>query len=295
MEPKEVFDELKTILVTRLKFDPRRAVDLTLETTLPKGIESSIGLDSLDFIELSIAIEEALRDRDGRVGGPRPPLHLLRHAVPLHRVEDARRVRPVAVTGLGVVSPFGAGVKPYWEGLTGGICGIRPLTLIDTDASAAGSAPRSRTRSAARSGGRGRSLRPRRRARGARRRRDRPRGSRGHRADRGRGRGGMLEAEAWYWQRARGAVAPPPRVLASCFPSSHVDVVGSVLGIGGPRETVVTACSSGAASLAMAADLIADGVVSVASPRRRRADADLLHGIQHAEAPRSVAVPSLRP
>ena len=58
MEPKEVFDELKTILVTRLKFDPRRAVDLTPETTLPKGIESSIGLDSLDFIELSIAIEE---------------------------------------------------------------------------------------------------------------------------------------------------------------------------------------------------------------------------------------------
>jgi acyl carrier protein len=58
MEPKEVFDELKTILVTRLKFDPRRAVDLTPATTLPKGIESSIGLDSLDFIELSIAIEE---------------------------------------------------------------------------------------------------------------------------------------------------------------------------------------------------------------------------------------------
>jgi len=58
MEPKEVFDELKTILVTRLKFDPRRAVDLTLETMLPKGVEDSIGLDSLDFIELSIAIEE---------------------------------------------------------------------------------------------------------------------------------------------------------------------------------------------------------------------------------------------
>jgi acyl carrier protein len=58
MEAKEVFDELKTILVTRLKFDPRRAVDLTVETTLPKGIEGSIGLDSLDFIELSIAIEE---------------------------------------------------------------------------------------------------------------------------------------------------------------------------------------------------------------------------------------------
>ena len=58
MEAKEVFDELKTILVTRLKFDPRRAVDLTLETTLPKDLEGSIGLDSLDFIELSIALEE---------------------------------------------------------------------------------------------------------------------------------------------------------------------------------------------------------------------------------------------
>ena len=55
MEPKEVLDELKAILVARLKFDPRRAAETTEATTLPKG---SIGLDSLDFIELSIAIEE---------------------------------------------------------------------------------------------------------------------------------------------------------------------------------------------------------------------------------------------
>ena len=58
MDPKEVLDELKAILVARLKFDPRRAADMTLETPLPKGVEGSIGLDSLDFIELSIAIEE---------------------------------------------------------------------------------------------------------------------------------------------------------------------------------------------------------------------------------------------
>ena len=58
MDPKEVLDELKTILVTRLKFDPRRAADMTFETALPKGVEGSISLDSLDFIELSIAIEE---------------------------------------------------------------------------------------------------------------------------------------------------------------------------------------------------------------------------------------------
>src|SRR5437879_13784053 len=58
MDPKEVLDELKAILVSRLKFEPRRAADMTLETTLPKGVEGSIGLDSLDFIELSIAVEE---------------------------------------------------------------------------------------------------------------------------------------------------------------------------------------------------------------------------------------------
>jgi acyl carrier protein len=58
MEHKEAFDELKAILVSRLKFDPRRAAEVDLGTPLPKGIDGSIGLDSLDFIELSIAIEE---------------------------------------------------------------------------------------------------------------------------------------------------------------------------------------------------------------------------------------------
>jgi acyl carrier protein len=59
MEAKEVFDELKSILVARLKFDPRRAAEVAETTPLPKGVEGSIGLDSLDFIELSIAIEES--------------------------------------------------------------------------------------------------------------------------------------------------------------------------------------------------------------------------------------------
>jgi acyl carrier protein len=58
MQPKEVLDELRTILVTRLKFDPRRAADITADMPLPKGVEGSVGLDSLDFIELSIALEE---------------------------------------------------------------------------------------------------------------------------------------------------------------------------------------------------------------------------------------------
>ena len=58
MTEKEVVEELKIIVVERLRFDPRRAAEMTLETTLPKGVDGSIGLDSLDFIELGIAIEE---------------------------------------------------------------------------------------------------------------------------------------------------------------------------------------------------------------------------------------------
>ncbi len=219
MEPKEVFDELKTILVTRLKFDPRRAVDLTLETTLPKGIESSIGLDSLDFIELVDRDRGALRHRDGRVGRPGPSLHVLRHPVSLHRLEDSRRVKPVAVTGLGVVSPFGAGVKAYWEGITGGVSAIRPLTLIDTEGfrcrigaevpdSIGGSTRRSRADRFALAA--------------AREALDDAGIGRAERADTalivGAVGGGMLEAEAWYWQRARGvagaAAAGTRRVLS---------------------------------------------------------------------------------
>lgn len=58
MEPDKVLEGLKDILVERLKFEPSRLPELTLATILPKGLEGSLGLDSLDFIELSIAIEE---------------------------------------------------------------------------------------------------------------------------------------------------------------------------------------------------------------------------------------------
>ena len=58
MEQTDVLDALRTILVTRLKFDSSRAQAIAMETTLPNGVDGSLGLDSLDFIELSIAIEE---------------------------------------------------------------------------------------------------------------------------------------------------------------------------------------------------------------------------------------------
>lgn len=58
MEAKEVLDELKTILVERLRFDPRRAAETGLETILPKGVDGSLGLDSLDFIEIALGLED---------------------------------------------------------------------------------------------------------------------------------------------------------------------------------------------------------------------------------------------
>jgi len=58
METEKVLEEIKDIMVERLKFDPSRTSELTLATVLPKGMEGSLGLDSLDFIEMSIAIEE---------------------------------------------------------------------------------------------------------------------------------------------------------------------------------------------------------------------------------------------
>jgi 3-oxoacyl-[acyl-carrier-protein] synthase II len=174
-------------------------------------------------------------------------------------------VKAVAVTGLGVVSPFGAGVKTFWEGISSGSCAIRPITLIDTEGF--------RCRIAAEvpvgiAGSRRRSRADRIALAAAREALDDAGIGRAERADAalivGAVGGGMLETEGWYWQRTRAGAAPMPPALMSCFPSSHADVVGSALGLGGPRETIVTACSSGAGSLALAADLVADGVVPLA-------------------------------
>ena len=174
------------------------------------------------------------------------------------------RGRTVVVTGLGAVSPFGAGVKAFWQGISGGVCVIRPITLIDTEGfrsriaaevpeAIGGSARRSRADrlalAAAREALEDAGL-------GPAERRDAALvvGAVG---------GGMLEVEAWYWAHRRGDGANPAAARAT-LPASHADVLAWRLGLDGPRETVVAACSSGAASLAMAAELIADGVVTTA-------------------------------
>ncbi|HEY3187598.1 MAG TPA: beta-ketoacyl-[acyl-carrier-protein] synthase family protein, partial [Solirubrobacteraceae bacterium] len=180
-----------------------------------------------------------------------------------------RRDRTVVVTGLGAVSPFGTGVKAFWQGITAGACAIRPITLIDTE----GFRSRIAAEVPGTIGGSARRARADRLAlTAASEALDDARLSAVERRDAalmiGAVGGGMLEVEAWYWKRWRGARERPdagrerPDAVRATLPTSHADVLAWRLGLDGPRETVVAACSSGAASIAMAADLIADGVVT---------------------------------
>jgi 3-oxoacyl-[acyl-carrier-protein] synthase II len=173
-------------------------------------------------------------------------------------------MRRVVVTGLGITSPFGTGVKPYWSGVAAGTCAIRPVSLFDTSGF--------RCRLAAEvpevSGSPRRSRADRLALVAAREALDDAGLGRGKRAETalvvGAVGGGMLEAETWYWARGQGAREPAPVALRSILPASHAEVLSHALGVHGPRETVVAACSSGAAAIALAADLVADGVVPCA-------------------------------
>jgi 3-oxoacyl-[acyl-carrier-protein] synthase II len=175
-------------------------------------------------------------------------------------------MKRVFVTGLGATSPFGAGVKAYWVGLTAGTCAIRPITLIDATGFrcriaaevsevGAGSARRSRADRLA-LGAAAEALED-----AGLTMRDRA----GAALVVGAVGGGMLEAESWYWARARGERLPRwAASLRAMLPAAHAETLAHGLRLGGPRHTIVTACSSGAVALAEAAALIADGVVEVA-------------------------------
>jgi 3-oxoacyl-(acyl-carrier-protein) synthase len=179
-------------------------------------------------------------------------------------------VTRIVVTGLGAVSPFGVGVKAFWEGLASARCAIQPLTVIETagfrsqvgaevpPAAVAALWPSRRRARADRFGlaAAAEALEDAGLTRAERARTALVVGAVG---------GGMLEAEAWYWARARGAPAPDPRrALGALLPCTHAETVGRRLGLHGPRETIVMACSSGAASLATAAELIASGAAPAA-------------------------------
>src|SRR5262249_24588057 len=162
--------------------------------------------------------------------------------------------------------PYGAGAKTFWAGLARGDCAIRPLTVIDTEGF------RSRIGAEVPA-----EVLP---ALGVSRRRSRadrialaaarealaeadltPADRAGMGLFVGAVGGGMLEGEEWYCEEFRtGRPSPRFRALRSILPVSHAELLAWRLRLGGPRETVVMACASGAASIALAADMICAGV-----------------------------------
>lgn len=171
----------------------------------------------------------------------------------------------VVVTGLGVVSPYGLGRRAFWAGLAAGRCAIGPITLFATEgfrSRIAAEVPEdtviphvSRRRSRA--------------DRLAIAAADEAVADAGlTRADLepaavvvgGIG-GGMLEAEAWYWRLVREGVDDPRlrATLRNVLPAAHTEALARRYRTTGPKEAVVLACSSGAAALGLAADLIQAG------------------------------------
>src|SRR5712692_6642339 len=176
----------------------------------------------------------------------------------------------VVVSGLGVMSPYGAGAKTFWSGLAAGGCAIKPVTLVETEGfrsrvaaeippETAASLPASRRRSradrlalaAATEALADAGLHGQERAAAA--------------LAVGAVGGGMFEGEEWYWEETRsGRPSPKIRALRSILPYSHAETLSWRLGLSGPKETLIMACASGAASIALGADMIRDGTVSAA-------------------------------
>jgi 3-oxoacyl-[acyl-carrier-protein] synthase II len=178
--------------------------------------------------------------------------------------------RRIVVSGLGIVSPYGAGLKPFWSELAAGTCAIRPAALFDTEgfrSRIAAEVPPDVVTNLAVSRRRSRADRLA-LAAAAEALADadlEPRARRAAALIVGAVGGGMYEGEEWYWEETRtGRPSAKRGALRSILPCSHAEALGSRLGLDGPRETVVMACASGAASIALGADLIRQGVVSTA-------------------------------
>ena len=207
----------------------------------------------------------------------------------------------VLVTGLGVVSPYGAGRGAFWEGLTAGRCAIGPIGLFDTE----GFRARVGAEVPAGTALPGVSSR--------RSRADRFAAAAADEAvlDAGLSRaelrpaavivggigGGMLEAEAWFWRRERDGVDDPElRTALRSGPAVRPrrrrraplrdDRPQGDRGPGlqlrrrGPRA-------------GGRADRLRRGAPG-SRGRRRCHDPDLLHGLQRAQAARSRALPAVR-
>jgi 3-oxoacyl-[acyl-carrier-protein] synthase II len=183
--------------------------------------------------------------------------------------------RRVVVSGLGSVNAMGIGVAPFLAGLRDGRCAVGDMTVFPTDGyrvKRAAVAPAELAGEWVEAPLRRRLSRSDRMALEAAREAWRVSGAGGGAWDPRRAvvvlgatTGGMLEAEEAYRARTKGEIARMQARPLVDFPV-HVaaDLVAQVLGLEGPRSTVVTACSSSATSIGLAADEIRAGRADVA-------------------------------
>src|SRR5262245_5674274 len=184
----------------------------------------------------------------------------------------AGAVRRVAVSGIGAVCGFGWGVAPLWAGLRAGRPGFAPFRRFDHR--------RHRTHLAAEAGEPPAEL-----ARSV------PGWRRLSIADRfavfaageavagaglplplaeeagvyfGISTGGMYESELFFGDFLRGRRRVRLSALASQQVNGPGDAVARHLGVGGPVETLSSACASGALALAAALEAVRSGEVAVA-------------------------------
>ncbi|MHB8173595.1 MAG: beta-ketoacyl-[acyl-carrier-protein] synthase family protein [Nitrospirota bacterium] len=184
-----------------------------------------------------------------------------------------RSRKRVAVVGLGVVSALGMTAKDFWDGLTAGRCGIGPVDLFDTSSY--------RTDIGAQVKG----LDPLKYF-------NKKQLSRMSRCDQlgliaareavqdsgldlekliperigvclGGGAGGMLSGERYRRDLYLKLRKPRPSQLIPFSPSVTTDYIAQEFYCGGPRATVVTACSSSSTSIGYAADWIKNGDADV--------------------------------
>lgn len=180
------------------------------------------------------------------------------------------RSRRVAVTGLGAVTALGADSRAYDEGLRAGRSGIGEVTLFDVSGfrTKLGAQAPDPTLADDQTGGHAPVSRP-----------DRfglqaaaeaiamagiePVALRRAACLFGTGTGGAGLSEVYMRAFLAGA-APDPAVLVAHQPCSVTDLVARRYAMGGPRTTIMTACSSSATAIGYAGDLIRLGRVDVA-------------------------------
>lgn len=185
-------------------------------------------------------------------------------------------MRRVWITGLGIVCSLGRGREVVWQGVMEGRRGFRRTSLFETGehlAAPVGEAPEEPEAPVRRAG---ESRLDRMVCQAALEALEQA-GLRGSAlveefgVSLGTSNGGLLEAEEWFRRQVAaegegGATqAGPGGVSASALlrlpSSSPTDRLASITGTRGPRLSVTTACSSSAASIALAAERIRDGEV----------------------------------